>query len=176
MGRVQLVLMGVVMASALHRLVLYMNVFGLTQLRIVAVAVIAWIALVSGWFAVTVLRGRSERFLLGALNGGFAVLAALNAVNPDALIARVNLDRVAEGRPVDVKYLQWLDADATPVLVERLAVVPESERCNLALAMRRQVAAERDWRGWNYSVSRARAALAADGLSQHPCTKEPTSP
>lgn len=177
MGRLQLVLMGVVMASALHRLALYMSVFGLTQDRIVAVAVIAWVALVSGWFAVTVLRGRGERFLLGALNGGFAVLAVLNAVNPDALIARVNLDRVAEGQPVDAAYLKELDADAIPVLVERLAVAPESERCGLLLAMRRDVAAERDWRGWNYSVSRGRAAMQAGGLDRVACSEKPaTSP
>ena len=177
MGRLQLVLMGVVMASALHRLALYMGVFGLTQDRIVAVAVIAWVALVSGWFAVTVLRGRGERFLLGALNGGFAVLAALNAVNPDALIARVNLDRVAEGRPVDVAYLKELDADAIPVLVERLAVVPENARCDLLLRMRRNVAGERDWRGWNYSVSRGRATMQAGGLDQVACAEgSATSP
>ena len=167
MGRLQLVLMGVVMASALYRLNLYMSVFGLTQDRIVAVAVIAWLVLVSSWFAVTVLRGRGERFLLGALNSGFAVLAVLNAVNPDALIARVNLDRVAEGQPVDVAYLKELDADAIPVVVARLAQLPEAARGDLVVTMRKKVGEPRDWRGWNHSVSRAREALQASGLGAY---------
>lgn len=157
MGRVQLLLIGVVMASALHRMWLYMTMFGLTQDRMLCVAIIAWLAAVCGWFARTVLRGHRERFTFGAVTSGFAVLAALNAVNPDALIARVNTDRSFADGKLDALYLSRLSEDAAPVLAERLARLPADAQCTVANAL---LAFDTDegWRGWNLSHARAREA------------------
>src|ERR687888_201052 len=65
-----LALLLVVMASALQRMRLYEQTYGLTQLRLYATGVILWLAVVSVWFALTVLRGERRRFALGAIAAG----------------------------------------------------------------------------------------------------------
>src|SRR6266545_4206628 len=72
-----LALLGVVIASALQRMRLYMQHYGLTELRVYATGLILWLAVVCGWFALTVLRGRRHAFAVGALVTGFAETLAL---------------------------------------------------------------------------------------------------
>ena len=50
-------------------------------------------------------------FAVGALVSGFAAILVINVVNPDALIARTNLNRPN----LDLPYLMQLSDDATPV-------------------------------------------------------------
>jgi hypothetical protein len=151
-----LVLLGMVMASALQRLRLYVEQYGLTEFRLYAAGVIAWLAAVCGWFAVTVLRGRRQLFAVGALAAGFAATLALNVLDPDALIARANVTRPA----VDVGYLAGLSDDAVPTLVARLHELPPEQRAVLARALLdRRRGARGDWRSWNLSRARAERAL-----------------
>jgi hypothetical protein len=51
---------------------------------------------------------------------GFAAVLAVNAVNPDAVIARTNIERARHSEELDAYYLTTLSADAVPVLVEAL--------------------------------------------------------
>ena len=67
------------------------------QLRFYVTAFMVWLAVVLSWFILTVLRGRRDRFAFGALLAAFAAVS-LNAINPDALIARTNLDRMQDGK------------------------------------------------------------------------------
>lgn len=158
LGVVQLALVGLTMASAANRMRLYIDAYGLTTDRILVAAIIAWLAFVLVWFGATVLRGRRGRFTFGATTSGFAVLAALNAVNPDALIVRVNTGRAATVA-VDGKYLQRLSADAIPILVARLDKLPADEACRLSNDVRnRWVNESRGWRGWNLATTRATRA------------------
>lgn len=148
------VLLFVVMASALQRMRLYMDEYGLTQLRVYATGVILWLAAVLVWLAGTVLRGRRRRFAAGALVSGLAATLVLNVVNPDALIARTNLSRPK----VDVPYLARLSDDAVPTLVERVRMLPAPQRRELA---RELLAREHDARGWrSWTASRSAAARA----------------
>jgi hypothetical protein len=153
---------------------LYMTMFGLTQDRIVCVAIIAWLAAVCGWFARTVLRGQRERFTFGAVTSGFAVLAALNAVNPDALIARVNTDRSFVNGNLDASYLARLSEDAAPVLADRLSRLPADAQCTVGNAL---LAFDKDegWRAWNLSRARARVVAHQIALPLS-CLKPPLSP
>jgi len=61
----QVILLFVIMASALQRMRLYQNEFGLTELRLYTTAFMGWLAVVFAWFMVTVLPGRRERFAFG---------------------------------------------------------------------------------------------------------------
>ncbi len=151
-----LVLLGVVIASALERMRLYVQHFGLTELRLYATGVILWLAAVSAWFAVTVLRGRRHAFAVGALVAGFVATFALNVVNPDAFIARTNVTRPA----VDVSYLAHLSDDAVPTLVSRIRSLPAPQRAVLAQALLTRGASSGDWRSWNLSRARANEALS----------------
>ena len=152
-----LVLLGVVIASALQRMRLYVQHFGLTELRLYATGVILWLAVVSAWFAVTVLRGRRHAFAVGALVAGFAATLALNVLSPDAFIARTNVTRPA----VDVTYLAGLSDDAVPTLVSRIPQLPRAQQSELAVALLTRAPADDDWRSWNRSRARAAKALHA---------------
>jgi hypothetical protein len=166
----QLVLVGLIMVSALGRLRLYYQSFGLTTDRVLALAVMVWIGLTLGWSAFTVLRGDRGRFPVGAIVGGLGVLAALNLINPEAVVARVNLNRYAAGALLDVAYLGQMSADVVPTVLARSVTMPAEERCPLAaaLAERHGSASDGDWRTWNLSRRRARQALA-DHASTRQC-------
>ena len=151
-----LVLLGVVILSALQRMRLYLDQYGLTELRLYAIGGILWLAVACAWFAVTVLRGKRHAFAVGALVAGFAATLTLNILNPDALIARANVTRPA----VDVQYLGGLNDDAVPTLVARLSDLPRSERPFLATRLLDRYG-KGDWRSWNLSRSRADNAVSA---------------
>jgi hypothetical protein len=159
----QLLLNGVVMLSAANRLRLYVAAYGLTEDRILGVAVMLWIMCTSVWFVFTVLPGHPERFTFGAVASGFAVLAALNTVNPGALIASVHIRRVIQGRQLDEAFVRQLsgNADAVPVLAASLKLLPAADACALAAALDARRSEEpTDWRGWNKSEATARRLIA----------------
>jgi uncharacterized membrane protein YdcZ (DUF606 family) len=113
-------LTGVMVVSALVRLDLYVDSFGLSQLRVYTAALVLWIAVVLVLLGWLVLQGRREHLAPGAIAAAFAVVLALNVVNPDALIARVNIDRhLDRGVELDVGYLSTLSADAVGAIADR---------------------------------------------------------
>jgi len=155
-------LLFVVMASAAQRMRLYQEAYGLTEDRLFATAFMVWLAVVFLWLAATVLRGRREQFAWGAVLSGLVVAASLNALNPDALIARTNLRRVDAPAGVDARYLASLSPDAAPVLAAALPALPEADRCALAEELVKEGQKPGDWRTWNWS--RERAARVAEGI------------
>ena len=149
----------VVAASALQRLRVYEQRFGLTELRIYAVGVVGWLVCVFVWSTLTILRGRVRRFAVGAVIAGFVATAALNVVNPDALIARTNLSRPN----VDVAYLTRLSDDAIPTLTQNAASLPAAQRERLIQLLRARRPAADSWLSFNLSRRDARTALATLG-------------
>src|SRR5215212_4684436 len=123
---IMVVLLFVVVASALQRMYLYQQEFGLTELRLYTTAFMVWISVVLLWFLLTVLRARRDRFAFGALLAGFAAIFAINIMNPDALIASTNIDRMEDGKRFDAYYLTTLSADAVPVLVASLPEIGDT--------------------------------------------------
>jgi hypothetical protein len=161
-------LLFVVMASALDRMRLYRDAYGLTELRLYATAFMIWLAVVAAWLVASVLRGFRERFAVGMLVSGLVAVLALHAVSPDSLIARTNIDRelrasVRQGE-LDLLYLLRLSDDATPALVEglpRLARERPREADTVAIVADSLLARARgsDWRTWNWSRVRARDTI-----------------
>lgn len=159
----------VVMASAFQRMALYMQAYGLTELRLYSTAFMAWLAIVVFWFGATALLGRRDRFAFGALVAGFLVLGTLNAINPDDLIARTNLARVGApvasefgSRAFDYQYTVGLSADALPALVAALPGMSPAESSAVAKdALKRwdPSAEPSDWRTWNWGRQQARDAV-----------------
>jgi hypothetical protein len=154
---IQIAMLFVIMASAAQRMRLYQIEYGLTELRLYTLAFIGWLAVVFLWFAATVLRGRRERFVFGALVTGFLAIGALHMLNPDALIARTNAARVEQGRSFDARYAAWRSADAVPTLVADLPRLSREDQCNVATIVldRWSLPVHPDWRTW--SLARARA-------------------
>jgi hypothetical protein len=150
-------LLFVILASAVKRMLLYQSEYGLTELRVYTTAFMAWLAVVLAWFVATVLRGHRKRFAAGALIAGYALIVALEILNPDALIARTNLARAREGRRFDARYVASLSADAVPELVAALPELSEKDRCVVAgrLLRRRSRNQPEDWRTWNFAREQA---------------------
>lgn len=159
---VLVVLLVGVIASAAYRMRLYQQAYGLTEQRLYVSVFIVWLTAVLGWLALTVLRGRRERFALGSILAGLTCIAALYVLNPDALIARVNFDRAAAGKEFDGNYLRTLSADAVPVILARIDRLPDVERCRAARMLEERWSGERPggWRTWNLSDWRARRLVA----------------
>jgi hypothetical protein len=135
----------------------YVDQFGLTELRLYATGVIIWIAVVLVWSFATVLYGEKRRFAIGVIVAGFAATLALNAVNPDALIARTN---IARGH-ADPAYLSQLSDDAVPTLVARLPRITDpAAQAALAQALLARKT-ETGVLSWNRSRSAARSAVAS---------------
>jgi len=171
-----LALLGVVMASALERMRLYVAAYGLTDDRLYATAFMILLIGVFAWFAWTVLRGNRARFAFGALMQAFAVLAGLHLLNPDAFILKTNLTRHAE-QPFDAKYALTLGADAVPTLLAALPQLTAEDRCLVArVVLARWNDASADWRTWNWSRARARSLVhdQADALRAAACPSTPT--
>jgi hypothetical protein len=165
---VQLGLTGLVLASALWRMALYIQVYGLTEDRLNGTAIMLWIAGTLGVFACTVVRERPRHAAFGSLIAAVVALAALNLANPQALIARFNLAN-QNGREIDFDHLARLGGDAVPILVSRIEQVPADSRCRLVSELKeRYGTSTTDWRGWN--LARARAHDAVSQLKPaHPC-------
>jgi hypothetical protein len=150
------------MASAVERMRLYVAEYGLSESRLYPTAFMGWLALVFVWFCVTVLRGQRERFAFGAMVAGFLLVATLNVINPDALIARTNMERAREGRIFDASYLMELSADAVPDIVNGLPTLSLAERGKLSgsLLGRWSSSGNTDWRSWTISSARARRVVS----------------
>jgi len=163
LAAVMLILLLLILASALHRMRLYTAHFGLTELRLYTTAFMAWLAVVFVWFAATVLRGRRSRLAPGAVVAALGTLLLLNLANPDAVIARVNLERAAVKGDLDTAYLARLSGDAVPTLLTGIERLEPTSRCSLAVALRKRwvdssgVAISID-RAWTWGRIRAREA------------------
>ncbi|MFE9666410.1 DUF4153 domain-containing protein [Microbispora bryophytorum] len=150
----------VILASALHRLGLYTDAYGLSRLRASVEATIWWLAAVF----VLVLAAGAVRLSGGGTSWFFRALVLLTGVSllafavwdPDARVAETQLT-VRGVERLDHGYLSELGAEAVPIL-DRL---PEPDRsCVL-----RDVVAVNDlstpdpWNGWNLARARAREVL-----------------
>jgi hypothetical protein len=163
MAGVQVALLFVIIASALHRMRLYQNAYGLTELRLYTTAFMIWLAAVFGWFCFTVLRGRRERFTFGALVMAGEALVILHAINPDARIVANNAARAGVERPFDARYAARLSADAVPGLLAALPHALPEERCAASKSILRRwgPTTPTDWRSWSLARSRAQGATRA---------------
>jgi hypothetical protein len=169
---VQLVLLLAIVASAIHRMRAYLDAYGLTEDRFVATAILVWLALLVGWFGLTVLRGHRSPFAVGAVLTGYGLVAFLHLSNPTAVAARSHLDRgTAAVQPgpetrtrLDVRYLVSLGSDATPILVDRIDELKEEARSEVAARLLDRWGPERgwDWRNWNLADWRARQIVSAE--------------
>ena len=121
----------VVVGSALHRMNLYQETYGFTTLRLTVdvfegrPGVVVLLVMIVGGLGL-------GRWLprLALVTGAVAVLG-LAAINPDAWVAGRNIDRYEASGKIDLSYLQFISADAAPVIAERLP--EDAAACTLRL-------------------------------------------
>lgn len=185
LGGLLLLLLLVIVASALQRVRAYQAAYGLTESRFYGALFLGWLTLLTAWLAATVLRGRRERFAFPALVSGFAFVALLVAVNPDARIARTNLERAGDvptetdgsAPTVDARYLASLSADAVPTLMEALPALAPPSRCVAARGLLQRWGPagthEPEWRSWNWSEARAREVVSSEAEALRALVADP---
>ncbi len=145
----------VVVASALYRMDVYQDAYGFTRLRLL-------VDVFEGWLGLLVLATMAGGVALRAgwlprvgLLTGVVALLGLAALNPDAWIARQNLDRYDETGDVDWTYLAGLSDDALPALTD---LPKDLQSCAVDLDGR----TDDDWLEWNLG-----RALARDFVDDH---------
>jgi hypothetical protein len=158
-GQIALVL--VIMVSALERMRLYVDAYGLTVLRFYSTAFMFWLALGLFWFACTALRGRSRGFVLGMVASAAAFFFVFQVMNPGGFIAQWNLDRLKDGKRFDAAYAVSLGVDAAPVLAENVEVLSGRDHETVIGALRRLHSRlkQDDWRSLTWGRVQARRAL-----------------
>ena len=149
----------VIVASALHRMNVYSDTYGLTRLRVLVAVCEAWLG---GVFVLVLAAGVRLRapWLPGAVvAAGVLALLGLAAANPDRLIADRNVARHEQTQRIDTAYLSNLSADAVPALnrLERT-----TRDCALGPIHRELDQNPDDWRGWNFGREQARDTLAGN--------------
>jgi Domain of unknown function (DUF4173) len=147
----------VVLVSALHRLLLYEDAFGLTRSRLFAEAVAVWLG---GLFALLVAAGLvrivAANLARIAVVGTAVTLLGFSLASPDALVAERNVDRWRDTGRIDVLYLQELSADAAPALSE----LPPHLRVEALRPLGHRLEEPEPWSSFNLSRDEARDVLA----------------
>ncbi len=149
--------------SAMLRLKLYVEAYGLTYLRLHAGI---WMGLVVAGLALTawqILRARSNGWLMVRAAGlGLVTLYVCAFVNFAAIIAGTNLQMKADGwtRPLDHAYLCGLGPTAHKAIAQKLAAYPDLPGYRtLQLCMVADFRESIDWREWGFRSARVRAYL-----------------
>ena len=160
LGGLLVLLLIVVIASAFQRLNIYMDIYGLTPLRLYVAAALVWLAAVFLWLLWSLLKERRDQFVIGAVLTALVALVLLVAINPHATVAATNLARADQGREFDVPHALGLSADATPTLITGLDLLPDEDACQIASTMlERWDNPELELRSWNWARTSAREAV-----------------
>lgn len=141
----------VILVSALYRLHLYVDAYGLTRARFGARLVMIWLAIL---LAGAIARGFVQTgpwLVRGVALASAAVILTGVAQDPDAAIARAGVERWEATGRIDVAYLSGLSADAVP----ELSRLPDPLR-SCVLYRYSTFSGEETWSGWNVSRARAR--------------------
>ncbi|WP_406733732.1 DUF4153 domain-containing protein [Streptomyces sp. NBC_01794] len=145
----------VVVASALRRLDLYVDAYGLTRLRVSVAAMELWLGLVIVLIMAAGVFGVKWLPRAVAASAAVAVLA-FGLLSPDGMVAERNVQRYESTGKIDVQYFQELSADAVPVL-DRL---PEPLRsCALKGIAANLEGTHKPWYATSWGEWRARRIL-----------------
>jgi two-component system, OmpR family, sensor histidine kinase BaeS len=150
----------VVVVSALHRMHLYQQAYGFTQLRLLVDVFEGWLGLLLLALLVAGRALRATWLPRMALLSGVGLLLGIAAINPDAWVAQQNIDRWEETGKADWLYLQDLSVDAVPTL----ETLPEVVR---DCALNGHGTFDDDWLEWNFGRDRA-ASVLDDGYRPEP--------
>lgn len=138
-------LMGVILVSALKRLLLYESAYGFTRLRTYTHVAIVWMGVMFVVFVVLLFMNRLRRFAPAAALGVIGFTLTLNLLNVDGFIVRQNVRRQSTTGEIDLQYLASLSSDAIPDLMSYARQAPSEVSDDLLplLACRQAIFKER---------------------------------
>lgn len=138
--------------SAFSRLGIYIEAYGLTELRYYSSAMTLWIGVVMLYFLFRLHSNHSPKLAPSYLALGILGVVTLYLSNPDAQIAKFNLERSQTSIDVDVAYLENLSFDAIPVMTnfaQHQSATPEAFLLAYLLNDKYQALPQTDWRSFN---------------------------
>ncbi|MFD3523736.1 DUF4153 domain-containing protein [Streptomyces sp. NPDC058653] len=145
----------VVVASALRRMDLYVDAYGLTRLRVSVAAMEMWLGVVIVLIMAAGAFGGRWLPRAVAVSGAASVLI-FGLISPDALVAERNVERYRTSDKIDIDYFQQLSADAVP----ELDTLPEPLRSCALLGIERGLGgSDEPWYATSWGESRARDIL-----------------
>jgi hypothetical protein len=147
LGRSLVVMVFGVVGSALLRMKLYTDAFGLTELRVYSTVFMGWLTIAFAWMLATTLNRRSERFAFGALLSGLGVVLLTNLMDPEGVIVRTNLSK----SNADFAYLMSLSDDALMSVRSAQGSLSAPQREAYLGQVQKRHAAQTDWRELNLS-------------------------
>jgi hypothetical protein len=156
---------GVILFSALKRLLMYENAFGFTRLRTYTHIAILWMAVLCLAFLALLIAERLRRFAPIVALGIVGFSATLNLLNVDAFIIHRNAARFEASGKLDVQYIFRLSYDAVPELVDLAKLAPARVRAAILpqLACTRVMLDARtegnSWQSSSRSLDRATSKL-----------------
>ncbi|MCO8275341.1 DUF4173 domain-containing protein [Actinoplanes sp. TRM 88003] len=142
----------VIAATALHRINLYTDEYGLTRLRLLVFWCELWFVFVLLLILVAGRKLRAPWLPRVAIAAGVLALLGLAVANPDGVIAERNLRH--SNQPIDLAYLSNLSPDAVPALMK----LPDDQRACVLRAISDDLRPG-DWRTWNLGSARARTLV-----------------
>ena len=157
--------------STVWRILLYVDVYSLTRLRLAAMVWVGMVGLGFGWIVWKIVRGKSNVWLWRVnVATVIGVVYVTAFVNVNGLIADFNARHCrevsGEGVPLDVAYMQELGVEALPALEAVRGRVEVKDRPGVDAAIGElsgELQADiADWRGW--TLRRARIATAEGAL------------
>ncbi|MBM4425213.1 MAG: DUF4173 domain-containing protein [Chloroflexi bacterium] len=114
---IMIAFVGVIVVSALQRLLLYEEIFGFTRLRTYSHVAIIWLGALFVPYLVALAAGRLRWFAPGALFCIIGFTATLNGLNVDRFIAERNIDYYHRNGKLHANYLITLSDDVLPELM-----------------------------------------------------------
>jgi hypothetical protein len=155
----------VVVASALRRLDLYENAYGLTMLRLYSGVFVGWVGVSLVLLGAWIVRTRDRAwFPAAAVAAGLAAVLVLNIVNPEAMVVRRNVALAQQTGRFDPSYLSWLSDDAVPAMVRTLPRLSAPLQASVVAEIcSRPPRTTRGWAAWNA------AHQAADDARRQVC-------
>lgn len=157
LGMLSLLTLGIVI-SAVRRLGLYEEAFGFSRLRLSAHAIALWLGVLLVLLLAAGAAGRTKWLFAGILAATAGTVLIFNFMNPDAMIARRNLERFEVTGKIDHHYLSTLSPDAVPALLE----LPDDRAESVLSALDRHLSEPEPWSDANLSRIHARRLLHAE--------------
>lgn len=152
---VMILMIVVLELSAAHRMLLYIKVYGLTELRFYSSGFMLFIIVTLILFSRVIFKGQRNAFTIKVLSTALAFIFALNVINPNAIIATYNLSTTSTMN-IDSHYLERLGIDAMESIVLNTQNTPDAMKCELKQSMRDEIKIHEEVYGWSYSLYKAR--------------------
>ena len=161
LGTALVIQVGLIMASAFRRLSLYEQAYGFTVLRLYSHVFIIFLAVVFSFLLYKIHKNQEEKnFAYHVFLSLIFFLAVMNFLNPEAFVARRNLERFYQTGDLDVFYLSSLSSDVLPQTIKVLDIADEKLRKSFACQLYERIQEKNfssfsSWQAFNLSRARA---------------------